>query len=820
MHRFFASLVTLAMACAANAAAQEICWADRGGMPSPGVAERAFILAGTSDKRTAWSAATPVYRSRTAAEPNLTRVLQTLGHQDLLPEDQPRSRPLRCDSDYQGTILIRQVRALGPEHPYIRRLAENQLRALSNCSRRRSDEVLLPERNWSGLFAPGDASAREAEGDFAYLTGVAYFNARQYDAAREAFAAVGKDAASANRQAGRLMEVRSLRELGRADEAYDLAKHYRIEADAFWKTALDKQEDIIAQHSRSTDYATAHLEKIFRRAARLPIENEASGFRVEQAVEDFDLYFMNEFARTRKGDVAQLPHDWWLREAPPEGRRAFIAVHALAKRYDGIDWVQAYHASVAYDRDNTWFTGPDLDTGDPAYARVTEHAYAKWKVGSPRWAMIVARRMTPESGYIPEIAAFAHEMQVKAEACSLTPVDYVIYARVTHHLVRVLASNGKYDEAIEAWSALNRNRLYPQAEESGHTQAAFSKLLMMRGEYELLDRLEQIRLAGVRRTYKAVRSDVPSALWTVSTPDGLIEHHPGLYMSMLNQLPDEVIEAALTPPRGGPRLKYADAKKAAEVLWMRGFLFGDEALMARAEPLLLRSHPEFKRYFRQADAAKTPEARDFAFAVMVLRNPGLTPYADDVRAARDASIDTYDSYNPIQGNWWCDADDRAHLPGNAQRLQAGFFDFALKAERYPWGQEKDRIRRPGFSAEAETREIDEAWQHFRKSYPPFDMISEAEEARLATLPRGSEWLAAKVRAYIDSPDGKADRKAPSDERIPESLHRIVEATRYSCHTLKRGNAKTSLWAYKTLHTYYGDTSWAAETPYWFDTPGR
>ena len=818
MHRFLASLIILGASCTLNVHAQEICWADKAGMPATGITERAFILAGTSENRNAWAETYQHHYRQRRPGLDLTRVMQTLGKQGALPTISQYSRHVTCDSEYQGSILIRQVRRLGPDHPYIPRLAENQLRALSNCTRpKKEGNVVLPERNWSDLFEEADENAQLAEDDYAYLTGVSYFNRWQYEEARQAFSKVGKDTTSPHREAGQLMEVRSLRKLGDTDEAYALAEEYRINADDFWKIALDEQEDIIAQHSLSTDYAADHLEKVYRRVSGLPIENEPAGFRIQQAIDDFDLYFMNEFARLAKKDVAQLPHDWWLSKTRPKGSRAFIAVHALASKYDGIDWVQAYHSSVAYERDNTWFSGSDIRTDTAAYKRVTEHAYAKWKAGSPRWAIIVAKRMTPDSRYIPEMEAYARKLQEKAESCSLTPVEFVIYARVTHHLVRALAVSGQYDKAQKIWSALYRNQLYPQGEVAIHTQTAFSKLLMIREEDGLLGELEDIRLGLSPSRYTARGRVNPGALWTVDTPDKLLEKYPDKYMSMLNQLPADIITTALAPPEDKPKLRYENRSKAAEVLWMRGFVFGDEDLMARTKPLLIRSHPGLKRYFRQADAAKTPEARDFAFAVMVLRNPGLTPYFDDVRNTRTLRLDKLDPSNPLQGNWWCAAEDRAHLAGNEDRLRDNFFDFAFRPSRYPIGLEKERIRHTGFWPKTEKHQIDQAWQRFRNDYPPFDIISEDAQTELETLPRASEWLATKVRAYLESPEGQEDLKAPRDERIPESLHRLVEATRYSCHTLKRGNASTSRWAYKMLHVHYGDTTWAAETPYWFDT---
>lgn len=748
-------------------------------------------------------------------------VIKTLDLKVKLPET--NNGRLYCDSQYQGEIIIHRIRALGPEHPYIARLAANQIRALSNCNWPKPEEPALPERNWSDIPDPIGKLTLLAEHDHAYLAGVALFHHGRFDSARTAFAKVGADAVSLHRDAGRLMEVRSLRKLGAIDEAYSLAKRYRIEAGDKFKVALDEQEDIIAQHSDSTVYSAAHLEKIFRRVSGLPIENETPGFRAQQANSDFDIYFMNEFARLADWQAADLPHDWWLRNEPPNARRAFLAVHQLAKRYDGVDWVQAYHASVAFDHDNTWFAGPDIAVDDPAYDRVTGHAYKKWKAGAPRWAMIVAKRMAPDSKYVQEMTDYADKLRKRAASCSLSPVEYIIYARVVHHVVRALTSSGDYEKAFAVLSTLNQNMLYPVVEGVTGTNSAYVKLLMIRGEYglveELKDSLEDPQNRYFDWRYKLAMPN-HAILWAAQSHEGLAKTHPDHFMRMVNMISSDSLEAMLNPASSRARLQYTAAARVAEVLWMRGFVFGDEAQMERVEPLLLRPNRGLQRYFRHAAAAKTPKARDFARAVMVLRNPGLTPYFDAVRPQRDLNIAEYSSANPIEGNWWCDGDDRAHLPSNEERIKAVFFEHIFRPHIYQRTMKWRHIDRPGYSREHEDALIDEAWKRFRSTYSPFKIISKEEQDKLAALPRASAWLAEKVRAYIDSPAGADDRKAPRDERIPESLHRIVDTTRYSCHMLERGNANTSQWAYATLHRYYGDTTWAAQTPYWFDTISR
>ena len=57
------------------------------------------------------------------------------------------------------------------------------------------------------------------------------------------------------------------------------------------------------------------------------------------------------------------------------------------------------------------------------------------------------------------------------------------------------------------------------------------------------------------------------------------------------------------------------------------------------------------------------------------------------------------------------------------------------------------------------------------------------------------------------------QKHPDDPRLPEALHRAVQASRYRCTDADTG--KYSKQAFNLLHRKYPKSSWTARTKYWY-----
>jgi hypothetical protein len=57
------------------------------------------------------------------------------------------------------------------------------------------------------------------------------------------------------------------------------------------------------------------------------------------------------------------------------------------------------------------------------------------------------------------------------------------------------------------------------------------------------------------------------------------------------------------------------------------------------------------------------------------------------------------------------------------------------------------------------------------------------------------------------------RKHPDDPRLPEALHRAVQASRYRCTDANTG--KYSKQAFDLLHGQYPKSKWTDRTKYWY-----
>ena len=84
-------------------------------------------------------------------------------------------------------------------------------------------------------------------------------------------------------------------------------------------------------------------------------------------------------------------------------------------------------------------------------------------------------------------------------------------------------------------------------------------------------------------------------------------------------------------------------------------------------------------------------------------------------------------------------------------------------------------------------------------------LATAEQKALADAGGGPGYLAKATMDWA--------RLHPGDERVPEALSLAVKSSRISC-TDARSEAPVSA-AFRLLHSRYGNSSWAKETPYWY-----
>jgi hypothetical protein len=235
---------------------------------------------------------------------------------------------------------------------------------------------------------------------------------------------------------------------------------------------------------------------------------------------------------------------------------------------------------------------------------------------------------------------------------------------------------------------------------------------------------------------------------------------------VLNQRsPLKFMASAATDNTVSPALRTNLAMAA----WARAILLGDEAIAEQMTPLL----PMLSGYA----AEKDKNGRMFAAALLMLKNPGLHPYAD-TGFGRETELNKIDEY---RDNWWC-----ATGPKNETGLYADFYK-----NRADLGQLK--LLYPNSAPQAAFLSAADR------------SIGDAEWQKLGVLPAAPTYLSAAVVFYA--------QLHLDDPRVPEALALAVRSTRYGC--TDAGTGKVSRQAYDLLHAKFPKSDAAARTRFWY-----
>ena len=210
--------------------------------------------------------------------------------------------------------------------------------------------------------------------------------------------------------------------------------------------------------------------------------------------------------------------------------------------------------------------------------------------------------------------------------------------------------------------------------------------------------------------------------------------------------------------------------------WVRSILLSDEKAARSLAPILQDLAPELRPPLQAYLDASDPRARTFAAVFLILRNPGMRPYAQ-IGFGRETPVNKIDNF---RDNWWC-----SFAPAPEPSVPGYYRNASIMGEPL--------------------REL------YRDGPPQAQFLSPGERARgqrewseLAKLPPAPDYLAAQTIDWVKS--------NPGDPRAPESLHLAVRATRYGCSDQKTPFSKQ---AFDLLHKQYPDSEWARKTKYWY-----
>jgi hypothetical protein len=208
----------------------------------------------------------------------------------------------------------------------------------------------------------------------------------------------------------------------------------------------------------------------------------------------------------------------------------------------------------------------------------------------------------------------------------------------------------------------------------------------------------------------------------------------------------------------------------------RAFLVDDLTAVRALIPDVAREDPTIREAIAHFQRLDDATLRD-ELVILLLRGPGLRPflpawpYRDPVWGGSPTGLR---SMSGMRDNWWCRMDAR---PPSTRYSEP---QLAL----HPF---ETQLPDPAFLTASQRTLAQQEWQRLR------DVDAAPNELGRRAL----DW------AY----------RTPGDPRVPEVLHRVVQAVRLGCTDASSGAIAKA--AFQLLHARYARSPWAARTRYWY-----
>jgi hypothetical protein len=350
------------------------------------------------------------------------------------------------------------------------------------------------------------------------------------------------------------------------------------------------------------------------------------------------------------------------------------------------------------------------------------------------------------------------------------------YATVAYHRLRLMVDSGREEEA--------RRQLETLLVQQGERLPISSRNLFLALRLRLARDLDEFlkysvhEIAGSTYYYG---EDMESPNYGTSEKDSgpksrRFSFDPAAAQFLNEQMPLGLLAQVATSGRFPQHIR----RDLVQGAWVRAVILGNDGLAQRLLPALGRHVPEVKGALNTYRSATSPEARRFAAAFALLRNPGLRPYVTS-GFGRDTPVGKIDS---LRENWWCSlaVDARFDVPNY------------LKFRIVDWSRDWLKGIYP---------EDDEALPRFLSQG---QRSTVGEELRmLRSLGAAPNYLSRQVIEWA--------KKNPDDPRVPQALHLAVRSTRYGC--ADADTSKFSKAAFQLLHRHYPKSQWAKKTKYWY-----
>lgn len=539
-----------------------------------------------------------------------------------------------------------------------------------------------------------------------YQIASATFYSGNFDAATKMFDAIAADSSSPWREFAPYLVARAtIRKATLSADKNDRAMLAQAEAHLNKIVATSHDDGVKHAAQRLLGFVDAQLhpeqrEQELARAVMLPTSGEV----LKQDVSDYI----------------------WMGEHGPANDNSYSD--------DLTDWISSLHRDLSNDPAAQYF-----DTTAIA------HTIEKWKkTSSLPWLVAAMSEIPATDPNAPALIKAAEQVKPNSPA----------FATVTYHTARLLLGQGKTDEAREKLDAILARR--DEQPVSTVNELAALRMRLARNLNELLVDAPRTPL-GI--TDDGDGEELPSNLDDPNNQSlkqlaaGPMFDHDGAAV-LTRWLPLSVMMQAAHSQTLPSQLRGQVALAA----FVRAILLGNDEAARDLAPLAMESAPKLKPSIDAWLAAKSPDARRFAAAFMMLQNPGLRFYVDS-GPGRSTALDQMDS---LRDNWW-----------------PSWVGQNLKTQTFP-----------SFLSAAERKSTDEEWRKLSSINAPNFLCGEAIEQA---------------------------KSHPTDERAPEALYQCTRAVHLGCSNIEStGFAKT---AFDLLHRRYPDSDWAAKGKLWYKSNG-
>jgi hypothetical protein len=335
---------------------------------------------------------------------------------------------------------------------------------------------------------------------------------------------------------------------------------------------------------------------------------------------------------------------------------------------------------------------------------------------------------------------------------SKVPASSPAYLTVNLHRVRLLrARNAKADARTIARAVLARTDLSPSTRNLFRAQLA--------SDAETLDEFLENAGGGLAGSHTDEWEDVERR----KTVRPLVESA----WIFNHELPLEKLVLAANSDRLAKEVRH----ELAPAVWTRAILLDKLDAADAVAPQVAKVAPELEKLMAAYTAATTREEKLRAAWFAIVKAPGLSPYVNGVDPRGPFGAKDLLEMDHYHDNWWCKPKGE---------LEPGYVPPVL---------DRGAVQgRPDFVSQADSEAAAAEWQK----------VTAVDDAPI--------YLANKILAWA--------KQTPDDPRIPEALHRVVRATRYSCFNNEKISAYSKA-AFQLLHQKYPNSEWAKRTKYYF-----